>query len=73
MSTLKDFLPNFVKIDPNAFQQAICILFAIVLFIWAIVSSIMVLANGGSFFDEKCGSSNDVIWKYSSPFWRKIT
>jgi hypothetical protein len=67
MNTLKIFFASFT------FNQIVGILFAVTFSAWAVVSMLVVAGNGGSFFDEKCKSSNDVIWKYSPPVWRNIT
>jgi hypothetical protein len=67
MTTLKIFFASFT------FTQIVGVLFAVIFYAWAVVSILVVVGNGGSFFEEKCKSGNDVIWKYSPPVWRKIT
>ena len=45
---------------------------AVVWFVWAGVSSILILARGGSWFEEGKNGFG-LIWKYSPPLWRAAT
>ena len=53
----------------NRLQQVV----AVVFFVWATVSGVIVLIRGGSFFDERRESSYDAILKHTPPLWRKVT
>ena len=49
-------------------QKALAMMFIF----WATISSIIILARGGSWFEEG-RSGFQLIWKHSPPFWRKFT
>jgi hypothetical protein len=73
--TLVDYLPKLPEYKANEVQHVLMTAWAVVFFSWAIVSSIIVLAYGGSFFDDdpKCSTGMKIIHKYSPPWWRKIS
>jgi hypothetical protein len=73
--TLLDYLPKLPEYKANGFQHILMTVWAVVFFVWAIASFIIVLAYGGSFFDDdpKSSTSMEIIQKYSPPWWRKIS
>jgi hypothetical protein len=75
MTTLVDYLPRLPELRLNTFQQTLGIVWAVIFFAWAAVSTFVVLANGGSFFsnDPECTTFMKLTRKHSSPLWRKIT
>jgi len=66
MNTLKIFFASFT------FNQIIGILFAVI-FTHGLLFRFLLWSETEGRFDEKCKSSNDVIWKCSPPVWRNIT
>jgi hypothetical protein len=81
MATNLDYLPNTTKpraewkFDLHSPEGIALVALGVIFFAWAFISFILVIENGGNFFDEKngCTSSYQVIMKYSPPFWGTLT
>jgi hypothetical protein len=81
MATILDYLPNTTKpraewkFDPHSPEGIAFVGLGVIFFAWAFISFVLVIENGGNFFDKKngCTSSYQVIMKYSPPFWRTLT
>jgi hypothetical protein len=72
---LVDYLPRFPIFQLNRFQEVLLLAFFGVSFSWAAVSTVVVLARGGSLFsdDPECSTLLKLTRKYSPPFWQKVT
>jgi hypothetical protein len=75
MTTLVDYLPRLPEFRMNMIQQVLAIVWFVIFFTWVAVSQFLILANGGSIFnnDPECPTFITLAHKYSPPLWRTVT
>jgi hypothetical protein len=79
MATILDYLPEranprpVYQFDLHTPERIAFLVLGVIFFVWAFVSFLIVVANGGSIFDSKCRNSYEVIMKYSPPMWRTVS